>query len=144
MKDNLNSSDLYPMHLLRPYYPKLLILQPGYMYSANTVIEWKYRDVFQWISLSKIRPVASQRRLWGVRGNLNVKVFLIKIPKILSRIMFELPDPFRRMGVWWNFTEAQQSGHALRSGPEVNNRRSRAKDGAPERLRCGAIQNEVS
>jgi len=31
------------------------------------------------------------------------------------------------MGVWRSSTEAQQSGHAPRSGSEVNNRRSSAK-----------------
>jgi len=41
-----------------------------------------------------------------------------------------------------NSTETQQSGHAPRSGLEVKNGSS-AKDGAPERLRCGTIQ-EVS
>jgi len=30
-----------------------------------------------------------------------------------------LPDPFRRMGAWRNFADAQQSDHAPRSGPEV-------------------------
>jgi len=43
-----------------------------------------------------------------------------------------------------NSAETQQSGHAPRSGPEVKNGRSRAKDGAPERLRCGTIQKEMS
>jgi len=37
----------------------------------------------------------------------------------------------------------QQSGYTLRFGPEVKNKRSSAKDGAPERLRCGTIQKEV-
>jgi len=31
-----------------------------------------------------------------------------------------------------------------RFGPEVKNGRNTAKDGAPERLRCGTIQKEVS
>jgi len=39
-------------------------------------------------------------------------------------------------------TETQQSSHAPRSGPEVKN--GSAKDGAPERLRCRAIQEEAS
>jgi len=47
------------------------------------------------------------------------------------------------MGAWRNSTETQQSGHAPRSRPEVKNGSS-AKDGAPERLRCGTIQEEVS
>jgi len=55
-----------------------------------------------------------------------------------------LPDPFRGMGVCRNSAEAQQSSHAPRSGPEVKNGRSSAKDGAPVRLRCGTIQEEVS
>jgi len=55
-----------------------------------------------------------------------------------------LPDPFRGMGAWRNFMETQQSGHAPRSGPEVKNGRSDAEDGAPERLGCGAVKEEVS
>jgi len=47
------------------------------------------------------------------------------------------------MEAWRNSTDTQQSGHAPRSGPEVKNGRS-AKDGAPERLRCGTIQEEAS
>jgi len=39
--------------------------------------------------------------------------------------------------------ETQQSGHALRSGLKVKMEDS-AKDGAPERLRCRTIQEEVS
>jgi len=58
-------------------------------------------------------------------------------------VVVVLPDSFREMGAWRNSTETQQSGHAPRSGPEVRNGRSSAKDGAPERLRCGRIQ-EVS
>jgi len=54
-----------------------------------------------------------------------------------------LPDPFRGMGAWRNSKETQQSGHASRSGPEVKNGIS-ADDGAPERLGCGTIQEEVS
>jgi len=34
--------------------------------------------------------------------------------------------------------------HAARSGPEVKNGRSSAKDDVPERLRCRTIQEEVS
>jgi len=48
------------------------------------------------------------------------------------------------MGAWRNSTEAQQSGHAPMSGPEVKNGRSSAKYGAPKRLGCGTIQEEVS
>jgi len=55
-----------------------------------------------------------------------------------------LHDPFRGMRAWRNSTETQQSGHAPRSGPEVKNGRSSAKDGAPERLRYGTIQKVVS
>jgi len=40
-------------------------------------------------------------------------------------------------------TEAQQSGLVSTSGPEVKNGNS-AKDGAPEKLRCGTIQKDVS
>jgi len=55
-----------------------------------------------------------------------------------------LPDPFRGMGAWRNSTETQQSGHASRSGPEVKNGRSSDKDGVPEKIGCGKIQEEVS
>jgi len=55
-----------------------------------------------------------------------------------------LSDPFRGMGAWRNSTEAQQLGHAPRSGPEVKNGRSSAEDGAPERLECGIVKEEVS
>jgi len=55
-----------------------------------------------------------------------------------------LPDPFREMGARRNSTEIQQSGHAPRSEPEVKNGRSSFKDDAPERFRCGTIQEEVS
>jgi len=54
-----------------------------------------------------------------------------------------LPDTFRGMEAWRNSTETQQSGHAQRFGPEVKNGSS-AKDGTPERLGCGTIQEEVS
>jgi len=59
-------------------------------------------------------------------------------------VMVVLPDPFQGMGAWKNSTETQHLGHAPRSGPEVKNGRSSAKDGTPERLRCGTIQEEVS
>jgi len=59
-------------------------------------------------------------------------------------VVVVLPDPFRGMGVWRNSTETQQSGHAPRSGLEVKIGRSSAKDGAPERLRCGTVKEEVS
>jgi len=55
-----------------------------------------------------------------------------------------LPDPFRGMGAWRNSTETQQSGQAPRSGPEVKNGRSGAEDGAPERLGCKKVKEEVS
>jgi len=43
-----------------------------------------------------------------------------------------LPDSFRGMGAWRNSTETQQSDHAPKTGPEVKDVRSSAKDGAPE------------
>jgi len=48
------------------------------------------------------------------------------------------------MRAWRNSTETQQSGHSPRPGPEVKNGRSGAKDGAPERLGCGTVKEEVS
>jgi len=48
------------------------------------------------------------------------------------------------MRAWRNSTETQQSGHAPRSGLEVKNGRSGAKDGAPERLGCGTVKKEVN
>jgi len=59
-------------------------------------------------------------------------------------VVVVLPDPFRGMGAWRNSTETQQLNHAPRSLPKVKTRRSSAKDGVPERLRCGTIQEEVS
>jgi len=47
---------------------------------------------------------------------------------------------WRHRGTPWR----QQSGHAPKSEPEVKNGRSSAKDGMPERLRCGTIQKERS
>jgi len=54
------------------------------------------------------------------------------------------PTPSEGWGAWRNITETQQLGHTPRSGPEVKNRRSSAKDSASERLGCGTIQEEVS
>jgi len=53
-------------------------------------------------------------------------------------------DPFQGMGKQKNSAETQQSGHAPTSGPEIKDGRSNAKDGAPERLRYGTIQKELS
>jgi len=44
---------------------------------------------------------------------------------------------------WWCYPP-NPSGYVLRSEPEVENGRSSAKDGTPERLRCGIIQKELS
>jgi len=59
-------------------------------------------------------------------------------------VVVVLADPFRGMGVWRNSTETQQSSHAPRSGPVVKNGRSGAEDGAPERLGCRTVKEEVS
>jgi len=48
-----------------------------------------------------------------------------------------LQMPHSKMGAWRNSTETQQSGHVPRSGPEVKNGRSGAKDGASERPDAG-------
>jgi len=53
-----------------------------------------------------------------------------------------LPDPFRGMEAWRNSTETQQLGHPPRSRLEVKN--GSAKNGAPERLGCGTVKEEVS
>jgi len=58
--------------------------------------------------------------------------------------MVVLFNPFRGMGAHRNSLEAQQSGHAPRSRPEIKDGRNSAKDGAPKRLRCGTILKEVS
>jgi len=47
------------------------------------------------------------------------------------------------MEAWRNSTETQQLSHAPRSGREVKNGRSSAKDGALERLGCGTVKEEV-
>jgi len=48
------------------------------------------------------------------------------------------------MGAWRNSTETQQSGNALRPGPEAKNRRSSAEDGAPERPGSETAKEEAS
>jgi len=48
------------------------------------------------------------------------------------------------MGTWRNSTETQQLGHATTSGSEVKNGRSSAEDGAPKRLGCRTVKEEVS
>jgi len=67
-------------------------------------------------------------------------------PNHLSNLLMVvmLPDSFRGMRAWKNSTETQRSGLAPRSGPKIKNGRSRAKDGAPETLGYGTIQEEVS
>jgi len=50
-----------------------------------------------------------------------------------------LPGPFRGMRRAGEFRGDLTIGHASRSGPEIKNGRSRAKDGALERLRCGTV-----
>jgi len=62
----------------------------------------------------------------SLTSGLDLKTYLVVV----------LSDPFRGMGAWRNSTEAQQSGHAPRFGPEVKNG-SGAKDSVPEKLRCG-------
>jgi len=62
----------------------------------------------------------------------------------LDLVVVVLPNPFRGMEASRNSMETQQSGHTPRSGPEVKNGRSCAKDGAPERLRCKTILEQVS
>jgi len=63
----------------------------------------------------------------------------------LRNVVVVSPDPFWRMGRdAEEFREEPTVGPCQRCGPEIKNRRSCAKDGAPERLRCGTIQKEVS
>jgi len=54
------------------------------------------------------------------------------------------PTPSEGWGAWRNSTDTQQSGHSPRSGPKVKNGRSGAEDGAPERLGCEIVKEEVS
>jgi len=49
-------------------------------------------------------------------------------------VVVVLPNPFRGIWAWRNFTKTQQLGHAPWSEPEVKNGRSSAKDSAPEKL----------
>jgi len=61
-------------------------------------------------------------------------------------VVVVVPDPFREMGIGG---VKELYGDPIvslrpRSGPEVKNGRSSAKDDALERLRCGTIQKEVS
>jgi len=48
-----------------------------------------------------------------------------------------LPDPFIGMVAQRNSTPTQQLGYAPRSGPEVKNGTSSAKDGMPETSNAG-------
>jgi len=70
-------------------------------------------------------------------------LILYRVSAVAMIMVVMLPDPFREMGAWKNSTETRQSGHALRFGPEVK-MEVVPKNGAPERLRCGTIQNEAS
>jgi len=63
---------------------------------------------------------------------------------LLLLVVVVLPDPFRALEKRRNSTEIHKLSHAPRSGTEVKIGRSSAKDGAPERLRFGSIQKEVS
>jgi len=78
----------------------------------------------------------------AVKGQQQNVVRIVKFSK--SMVMVVLSDPFRGMVAWRNSTETQHSGHTQRSGPEIKNGRTSAKGGAPERLRCKTIQEEVS
>jgi len=51
---------------------------------------------------------------------------------------------FRGMRLWRNSTETQQSSHASKSVAEIKDSRSRAKNRAPKRLRCGVVEKKVS
>jgi len=57
-------------------------------------------------------------------------------------VVVVLSDPFQKMKDW----ECRDPtiGPRPKSRPEVINERSSAKDGMPERLRCGTIQKEGS
>jgi len=84
--------------------------------------------------------------VWGgAKTDQNVKYYIGKKlrGKIAMGAWWCYPTPSRGIGAWRNSTETKQSCHAPRSGPEVKNG-SNAKDGAPERLGCGTIQEEVS
>jgi len=70
--------------------------------------------------------------------------YVIVILMLRLVVVVVLSEAFRGMGAWRNSTENQESGHASKSGPEVKNGRSSAKYGAPERLGCGTIQEEVN
>jgi len=59
-------------------------------------------------------------------------------------VVVVLPDPFREIGTRSNSSDTQQLSHVPRSGQEIKDERSTAKDDAPERLRCGTIQKEAS
>jgi len=67
-----------------------------------------------------------------------------KNPRRFRFLVVELLDSFQGMGAPRNSTEKQQFGHAPRSGPEIINGSSSAKDGAPERVRYGTDKEEMS
>jgi len=52
--------------------------------------------------------------------------------------------PLPRDGGVEDSTETQQSGHSLRSRPEIKNGKIGAEDGAPKKLGCGTVKEEVS
>jgi len=80
-----------------------------------------------------------------MQGLIHCKILtVIEKAKKHMVVVVVLPDPFRGMGAWRNSTEIQQLGHTPRSGSEIKNGRSGAKDGAPERLECGTVKEEVS
>jgi len=62
-------------------------------------------------------------------------------PNCFKIVVVVLPDLFRGMSMWRNFTETQHSVHApIKVWIRGQNERSIAKDGAPEGLKRGIIQ----
>jgi len=102
-----------------------------------------YKSTLHTNVLINLYFITAYQNIWYQRGK--VKYCQSSILEIRNMVVVVvLDDPFRGMGAWRNSTETQQFGHSPRSGPEVRNGRSSAKGGAPEKLKYGTVQEEVS
>jgi len=80
----------------------------------------------------------------AIQIKIRKRIDINNFPGKLVVVVVVLFDPFRGMGACRNSTETQRSGHFPRSEPEVKNGRSGVEDGAPKRLGCGTVKEEVS
>jgi len=100
-------------------------------------------------NLQDIRP---DKRILSIQDEIQLVAYAYTVTArqyslvyFLSGGRVVLLDPFRVMGEWMKKLHGDLTVRPpLRSRPEVKNGRSSAKDSAPERLRYGTIQKEVS